>query len=203
MEKGTYQKCKLLYLLKIFTEETDEEHQLSLQEMVEKLEKNEISVGYKTLLDDLEMLRHCGYDIITNKDNRAYRYYLGEREFEIAELKLLVDSVQASKFITEKKSKELIRKLENLTSRHRAKQLHRQVYISGRVKAVNEAIYYNVDAIHNAIAQDVKITFQYFRWDAKKNPVLRHNGAVYDVSPWGLLWEDEIIILWDMTIKKK
>ena len=106
-------------------------------------------------------------------------------------MKLLVDSVQSAKFITEKKSKELIKKLEALVSKYEAKHLQRQVVISGRVKTMNESIYYNVDAIHEAISSDRQIRFQYYQWTVKKKMELRKDGAWYVLSPWGLMWDDE------------
>ena len=109
----------------------------------------------------------------------------------MAELKLLVDAIQSSKFITEKKSQELIKKLGTLVSVHEAKQLKRQVYVAGRAKAINENIFYNVDAIHKAIEENKKVRFQYFQWNTKKEMELRKNGDWYEVSPWALMWEDE------------
>ena len=129
-------------------------------------------------------------DIILRKDAPS-GYYLGKRDFELAELKLLVDTVQASKFITAKKSDELIQKLEGLASHYEARQLQRQVYVANRIKTMNESIYYTVDAIHNAISENRKIKFQYYQWNVKKEMELRHNGAWYHISPWGLSWDDE------------
>ena len=107
------------------------------------------------------------------------------------ELKLLVDSVQSSKFITHKKTATLIHKLESLASVHEAKQLNRQVFVMNRIKSMNESIYYNVDAIHNGIAQQRQIQFHYFEYNLKKEPVFRKQGAWYQVSPYALTWDDE------------
>ncbi len=191
MAKGKHQKLKLLYLTKIFMEETDDRHGLSRQDIIEKLNACGVSADRKTLYSDFEELRTFGIDIIAEHEGNNWTYHIGERDFELAELKLLVDSVQSAKFITEKKSRVLIKKLENLVSRHEAKQLHRQVLISGRVKTMNESIYYNVDKIHTAINADSRIRFQYFQWNVKKEMVLRHNGAWYDISPWALVWDNE------------
>ncbi len=191
MAKGENQKLKLLYLKKIFMEETDDSHALSLQDIISRLNAYGISANRKTIYSDFEELRKYGIDIITEHEGNEWTYHIGEREFELAELKLLVDSVQSAKFITEKKSQSLIKKLENLVSRHDAKQLHRQVLISGRIKTMNESIYYNVDKIHTAINADSRIKFQYFQWNVKKEMILRHNGAWYDISPWALVWDDE------------
>lgn len=120
-----------------------------------------------------------------------YHYHVISRFFELPELKLLVDAIQSSKFITERKSNALIKKLERLVSKYEAQKLQRQVYVSGRIKTMNESIYYTVDAIHNAISENRKIKFQYYQWNIKKEMELRHNGAWYHISPWGLSWDDE------------
>ena len=130
-------------------------------------------------------------DIIGEQLNRTFYYHVGSRQFELAELKLLVDSIQSAKFITAKKSTELIKKIEGLASKYEASQLQRQVYVSGRIKTMNESIYYNVDKIHTAIGANSKITFQYFQWDINKQMVLRKGGGLYEVSPWALSWDDE------------
>ena len=122
---------------------------------------------------------------------RGYHYHVVSRPFELPELKLLVDAIQSSRFITEKKTNALIRKLEKLVSRHEAMRLQRQVYVSGRIKTMNESIYYAVDTIHNAIAGNRQIRFQYYQWNVKKEMVLRRDGAWYHVSPWGLSWDSE------------
>lgn len=145
----------------------------------------------KSIYDDIEGLRLFGLDIIMEKRGGTNYYYIGSRRFELAELKLLVDSVQSSKFITAKKSGSLIKKIEELASRHEAKKLHRQVYVADRIKTMNESIYYNVDKIHTAIGANVKITFQYFQWNVRKEMELRHDGELYEVSPWALSWDAE------------
>lgn len=195
MAKGNNQKLKLLYLAKIFMEMTDEEHGLTVQEIISLLKQSEVNADRKTLYSDFEELRHFGMDIISYPVGRNVYYRLANREFELPELKLLVDSVQSSKFITERKSRELIKKLEGLVSTYEAKQLHRQVVLSGRVKTMNESIYYSVDQIHDAISNDRQIVFQYFQWNVKKKPELRHNGAWYHISPWALVWDDEYYYL--------
>nr|WP_314930919.1 WYL domain-containing protein [Shuttleworthia satelles] len=195
MSKGENQKLKMLYLVKIFTEYTDDQHSLTMQEIIKKLESYDISADRKTLYLDFAELECFGLDIIREKIGRNTYYHLGKRQFELPELKLLVDSVQAAKFITDKKSKALIKKLENLVSMHEARQLQRQVVISGRVKTPNKLVYNNVDTIYSAIADSQQISFHYFQWDLKGNPVLRHNGALYQVSPWCLMWDDEYYYL--------
>ena len=189
--KGDNQKLKMLYLVKIFSEETDDKHSLIMPEIIEKLSAYGVNADRKTLYIDFEELRHFGFDIITEKEGRNTYYHLGGRDFELPELKLLVDSVQSAKFITDKKSNELIKKLESLVSRYEAKQLHRQVVISGRIKAMNESIYYNVDKLHEAIGTDRQIRFLYYQWNIKKEMELRRDGDEYHISPWGLIWDDE------------
>lgn len=195
MSKGANQKLKLLYLTKIFREQTDEEHMLTIAEIIEKLSAYDVSADRKTLYTDFEELRHFGLDIISQQIGRQHYYYLGAREFELPELKLLVDSVQSAKFITAQKSQKLIKKLEGLVSRYEATQLQRQVYITGRVKTMNESIYYNVDKLHAALSADAQIQFQYYQWNVKKEMELRRGGKLYQVSPWGLMWDDEYYYL--------
>ena len=133
--------------------------------------------------------------IFRKKYGKNYSYKLASRDFELPELKLLVDSVQSAKFITERKSKELIRKLEGLASKYEAGQLNRQVLISGRVKTMNESIYYNVDKLHTAIGSNHQIRFQYNQWTIDKELVPRKNGEWYQISPWSLAWDDEYYYL--------
>lgn len=190
-EAGRNQKLKLLYLAKIFSEETDDSHGLTTPELIERLAQYGVRVERKILYEDMELLHDFGMDIIREKRGRSTVYFLGQRDFELSELKLLVDSVQAARFITPKKSGDLIKKLESLCSRYNAGQLHRQVTITGRVKSINEHIYYNVDMLHEAIEQGLQISFQYFSWNIRKEPELRHGGALYQVSPWALMWDDE------------
>lgn len=191
MPKGTKQKLKLLYLMKIFLEQTDDNHKLTTPELIAKLDNYGISAERKSIYDDVEALRDYGLDIIKEQEGKNHYYYVGSRQFQLPELKLLVDAVQSSKFITEKKSNELIGKLESLVSRHEAKELQHQVYVTGRVKTNNEKIYYSVDKIHAAISNDVKIRFHYFQWNVDKQKELRKDGAWYCISPWALSWDDE------------
>ena len=191
MAKGPNQKLKMLYLMKIFMEETDEQHPLTMPQLIEKLNEYGVSADRKTLYMDLEELRHFGLDIISEQEGRKWHYYIGARDFELPELKLLVDSVQSAKFMTDRKSNELIRKIESLASRYDAKKLHRQVFIAGRVKTMNESIYYNVDSLHDAIATDSQIRFRYYQWNVSKEMELRRGGEWYQTSPWGLMWDDE------------
>lgn len=191
MGKSTNQKLKLFYIIKMLSENTDEEHVLSTQDIIRKLEENDIKAERKSIYDDMACLIDYGYDIILKKGRINGGYYLASRDFELAELKLLVDAVQASQFMTVKKSRELIKKLETLASRHQAIQLQRQVYVAGRVKTENERIYYNIDTIYKAIAENKKITFTYLKWGLDKTLKPRKEGEKYILSPWALIWQDE------------
>ncbi|MGN9017916.1 helix-turn-helix transcriptional regulator [Lachnospiraceae bacterium HCP1S3_C3] len=190
MMKSSNQKLKIMYLMKILLDRTDETHSITMPEIIDALEAYGISAERKSLYNDIENLRVYGLDVIGVQEDRTYSYHIGNRQFELAELKLLVDSVQSAKFITEKKSNELIKKIESLASKYEASQLHRQVFVAGRVKTMNESIYYNVDSIHAAIAGNSRITFKYFKWNVDKDMELRHDGALYEVSPWLLSWND-------------
>ena len=189
--KGENQKLKMLYLAQLFSRETDDTHKLTMPEIIAKLAADGVNADRKTLYQDFDELRRFGFDIISEKEGKNYYYYLGSRDFELPELKLLVDSVQSSKFITDKKSGQLIKKLESLVSRYEGSQLHRQVIIAGRVKTMNESIYYNVDKIHAAIGADRQIRFKYFDWNLKKEMEPRYGGRWYQLSPWALMWDDE------------
>ena len=191
MPKGINQKFKLYRLAKIMLELTDDEHYLTMMQIIDELAKYNVTADRKSIYNDLRDLGVIGIDVEGEPLGNRYHYHVCNRIFELPELKLLVDAIQSSKFITEKKSNVLIKKLETLTSKYNAQKLQRQVYVTGRIKAMNESIYYSVDEIHNAIAENKKIKFQYFQWNAKKEMELRHDGAWYHVSPWGLSWDDE------------
>lgn len=191
MAQGENQRLKMLYLVKIFSEETDDEHGLSLKEIASRLNSYGVTADRKTLYNDFENLRTFGYDIITEQKGRDLLYHMGKRTFELPELKLLVDSVQSAKFLTEKKSNQLIKKIESLGSIYDAKHLQRQVLISGRIKTMNESIYYSVDILHEAISRNKQVRFHYYQWNVQKRMELRKNGMWYQVSPWGLMWDDE------------
>ena len=164
MSRNPMQKQKLLYLRKIMLEKTDENHGLTSSEILAELASYGIQAERKSLYDDLQVLEKFGMDICKTKSSTV-KYYVGSRDFELPELKLLVDAIQSSKFITEKKSFSLIHKIEGLASVYEGKELQRQVVISNRVKTMNERIYYSVDKIQNAIALNRKISFKYYRWE--------------------------------------
>ena len=191
MPKGTNQKFKLYRLAQIMLEKTDEEHYITMPEIMESLAEYNITADRKSIYTDLRDLSVLGIEVEGEPIGNRYHYHVVSRTFELPELKLLVDAIQSSKFITEKKSNTLIKKLEKMVSEYEAQKLQRQVYVSGRIKTMNESIYYTVDAIHNAISENKKIKFQYYQWNVKKEMELRHNGAWYHISPWGLSWDDE------------
>lgn len=191
MPRGANNKLKLYRLAQILLEKTDAEHYLTLAEIMEELQAYEIAPDRKTLYADLKDLEQIGIEVEGEPIGNKYHYHVVERTFELPELKLLVDAIQSSKFITERKTNALIKKLETLVSKYDARKLQRQVYVSGRIKTMNESIYYTVDTIHHAISENKKIRFQYFQWNVKKEMELRHDGAYYHISPWGLSWDDE------------
>ena len=191
MARSANQKLKLLYLCRYLLRRSDEEHPVTVAQMSEYLARQDIPAERKSLYDDMEALRLFGLDVQTVRLGSATGYFIGQRDFQLPELKLLVDSVQSSKFITEKKSLELIRKLEDLASEHQARELNHQVYVRSRIKAMNESIYYNVDEIHAAIDGDRPIGFRYFDWGVDKRRVWRRQGERYAVSPWALMWDNE------------
>ena len=173
MPRSQNQKLKLLYLMRYLLQNSDEAHPVGIAQMVDELAAHGIAAERKSLYADLDALREFGLDVVQAR-GKTVGYYIGTRDFELPELKLLVDSVQSSKFITQKKTLSLIRKIESLASVHDAVLLQRQVYVRNRVKSMNESVYYNVDEISSAITGDKKIRFRY-----------------YEVSPWALMWDDE------------
>lgn len=191
MAGNSKQKLKLLYLLKILTERSDEEHCLGAQALIDALAEYGIRAERKSIYDDIAQLIEFGYDIGLVKARTGGGYYLSGREFELAELKLLVETVQASRFLTVKKSRELIGKIEKLASKAEAGQLQRQVYVANRIKTANESIYYIVDDIHRAIQKNEQISFQYLEWNLEKELVPRKDGKLYQISPWALTCKDE------------
>ena len=200
MAKSPNQKLKLLYLMRLFLERTDEAHPVTVPELIAALGQYGISAERKSLYDDFEALRHFGLDIVQN----GGKYYVGSRDFELPELKLLVDIVQSSKFITEKKTLSLIKKLEGLASVHDARRLQREVYVRNRVKSMNESVYYNVDEISGAIQQDRAIRFRYFEYTPRKERRFRRDGRFYEASPYALLCDDEnyYLLAWDNAAKQ-
>lgn len=195
MAKSLYQKLKLLYLLKIFREDTDENHGLSMEEIIKKLALCNIEAERKSLYDDMDMLDQFGYEIIRQKIGHTTLYSLGNREFSVGELKLLVDAVQSSRFLTKKKSEELTEKLTQLLSRYDASSLKRQVQVTGRVKTMNETIFISVDSIYAAMSNNHAISFEYHEWNENRRLVLRKDGHKKHISPWAMVWDNEFYYL--------
>ena len=191
MARSSFQKLKILYVMEFLLRYSDEKHPVSTAQIISELESHGISAERKSIYDDIECLREFGLDIIQTGAGKSNGYYVASRDFELPELKLLVDSVQSSKFITHKKTLSLIKKIEALTSVYDAQQLRRQVYVKNRIKTMNESIYYNVDEIHRGIAENRKIRFHYFEYTVQKERRFRRDGAWYVISPFGLSWDDE------------
>lgn len=190
MPKSANQKLKLLYIQKMLLEKTDENNLMTVKEIIEELGKYGIDAERKTIYSDIEALKSYGLDILSRKSKNT-GYYVCSRDFELPELKLLADAVASAKFISEKKSQVLLQKLGHLTSCHESKQIRRNIMVRNRVKTMNENVYYNVDAINQAIAEGKQINFKYFDYDINKKRVYRQNGNSYSISPYALFWDDE------------
>ena len=197
MPKSPNQKMKPLLLQRILLERTDEDHGLTVPELIALLEEEGVAAERKSVYSDLQTLADVGLDIVKRKESGKVVYYVGARTFELPELKLLVDAVQSSRFITHKKSNQLIQKVEGFASRYQAQQLQRQVFVANRVKTMNESIYINVDKIYEAIAANRCITYRYLDWAFRDGAAggyekqFRRQGKTYRVSPWSLCWADE------------
>jgi len=190
MAKRENQKQKLFRLLEILMRETDEEHGLSMSELIARLDERGISAERKSIYDDFITLGELGFEV-SHTQTKPPKYKLDTKIFEIAELKMLVDAVQSSKFITAGKSREIIEKLELFAGAHRSRELSRQVYVEDRIKTVNHSSIYSIDSIHTAINENKKLSFKYFDYNGEKKKVFRHNGEPYTVSPCALIWDDE------------
>ena len=200
MPKNPYQKLKLLYIKEYLERYSDEAHTVGVRDIIAYLAKNGISAERKSIYDDIENLRDFGMDIV-NVKGRQSGYYLASREFEMPELKLLVDAVAAAKFLTEKKSQRIIKKIASLAGEHQAGELKRVVYVPNRVRTHNERIFYSVDAIHAAISAGRMITFRYTEWTldfggaSRVKRTFRRDGKNYEITPCELVWDDEYYYL--------
>ncbi len=191
MAKSENQKQKILYVLKILFEESDVDHPLSSTKLIERLESYGISVERKSLYSDIRELKEFGFDIELNDSKRGGGYYLAATEFELAEVKILIDMVQSSRFLSINQSRDLIAKLEGLVGKYGRKELHRDVYIIDRVKSDNKKVFYYVDEISSAITENKSITFRYLRYTLEGKKEFRHEGREYMVSPYFLTWNNE------------
>lgn len=200
MPRGKNQKLKLLILLRYLRAQSDEQHPVPMSELIAELERAGISAERKSVYDDLEALRDYGYDIVRVSSPRR-GYFLGARELELAELKLLVDAVQSSRFLTTGKSRALIEKMESMVSRWQAGEIRHQVHVADRVKTMNESVYYNIDLLHTAITAEKQISFLYNEWAIERRDGLRcvrrrrRGGSRYTVSPWELIWDNQFYYL--------
>jgi len=192
IERNT--KQKLLYILDILNKESDEKHIISMRELEERLESLGISSQRKSIARDIAELKEFGYDISTFEENRKGNF-MRSRTFEESELRILIDAVLSSKCITIKKSKELIKKLETLTSEYAVERLWSQIYVDDRIKCSNEEIYYNIDKINKAISENRKITFNYYTYDIEKGWIPCKDGKEYELSPYGLAWHEDFYYL--------
>ena len=201
MARSSFQKLKIIYVMEYLLKYSDEEHPVTTNQIIAYLQSHDIAAERKSIYSDIESLRDYGLDINQVSAGNTYGYYVASREFELPELKLLVDSVQSSKFITHKKTMSLIKKIENLASVYEAQLLNRQVFVKNRIKTMNESIYYNVDAIHTGIANNRKIRFHYFEYTVQKERRFRRDGGYYVVSPFALTWDDEnyYLVAYDST----
>ena len=194
MAKQPGQKLKLLYLIQIFEECTDENHGITMTEIRQKLQqlmRLDSMPDRKSVYDDIDQLQDFGYDIIEEQTKVQTYYKLASRDFEVSELKMMVDAIASSKFLSEAKSRELIHKLEKQCSNADKASLNRQIVMANRVKSMNTKVHYNVDALHRAIAENKQVKFKYFDFDQKKQRKYYKKGDDYVVSPWQMLYSDD------------
>lgn len=189
MARGENQKLKLLYLKQFFEEKTDEDHPATMPEILAYLHARGVEAERKSIYTDLDALSDFGMDV--RKDERGKSYQWFDREFELPEVKLIIDSVASSKFLSEKKSDALIKKLGTLCSEHQRKELRRQVRVMGRAKSMNNSVLINVDQLHAAIAANTTVRFKYFHYNVRMERVYSRKGEVYEVSPWALLYDND------------
>lgn len=190
MARSEKQKQKLFRILEMLMRETDEENGLSMSEIIERLSELGIQAERKSVYDDLLVLSELGFTV-EKTETRPPRYMLTNRIFELGELKMLVDAVQSSRFISAAKCREIISKLELFAGERHSRELSRQVYVEDRVRSMNKSSFHNVDTIHFAINENKQIEFKYFDYNVDKEKELRHGGEKYVVSPFSLLWNDQ------------
>ena len=183
------QKLKLLYLMRMLQEETDSEQGLTMTQILERLEEEGVMAERKSVYRDIEALREFGLDIRTYQRSPV-EYALENRDFALPELLLLVDAVQSSRFLTQRKSDALVRSVKQLASARQRALLDKRLHVEGRIKSQNESVFHNVDRIQEALARRRKITFLYFQYDAAKKKILQHDGAFYTETPVQLIYAD-------------
>jgi len=182
--------ARILYILKCLEEKSDEQNPVSTKQITDYLEAKGIMTNRRTIPKDIEDLIEYGIDIVTVK-SRQNLYFIGERHFELPELKLLIDAVQASKFLTAKRTKSLINKLLAFASPYQAEDLKRGLCIDNFIKTKNETAYITVDCLHTAISQNKRIRFMYYDYDKNKKKTYKHGRRIYELSPWGFICDNE------------
>jgi predicted DNA-binding transcriptional regulator YafY len=188
MAKGENQKLKLLYL-RDFLLETDAEHPLTMEEMLAMLKARQVDAERKSIYSDIEALRIYGMDIALKKLGRTAAYYLNTREYEVNDLKMLIDSVQSASFLTEKRAQKLIQKVSAQSSRYRSELIQRKLDHPFRDHSPNESLFRAIDTVYTAIAEDVQIRFRYWHYGMDKKPVYEQDGKAFHVSPFSVLFE--------------
>lgn len=183
-------KDRTLYVLKYLWQNTDEEHPATVSDILAFLAGEGINVERHALATDIEQLIEFGIDVVCVKSS-PNKYFIGQRSIELPELKLLVDAVESSHFISASKSRSLVGKLYDMASIHQAKELNRHLYVDGRVKSDCKTLYYTVDMIHKAINERKRISFKYVEYTAEKKKVYKHNGCIYEFSPYAMLWHND------------
>ena len=183
-------KSRALYIFKYLWDHTDEEHPTTTADIIAYLASMGISTTRKTVAEDAAELQNSGFDVVCNR-SRQNEYFIGTRHLELAELKLLVDAVQAARFISPKKSRELIGKVTGLASPHQGESLRRSLFVDGKAKTVNEAVYYAVDILHTAIQQQKIVMFKYIEYTPQKKKRYKHGGRVYVLSPYDMVWNSD------------
>lgn len=187
-------KGRLLALRDYLYKYTDEQHPVSTQDLIYEMARQGYPGNRKTIKDDIDVLNKFGMDIITNV-SRGNSFYLASREFEIPELKLLVDAVSSSRFISAARSEQLIGKLSAMASEYEKEQIAPRIFTGDRIKANNPHLYYVVDMLIQAVQNKKKVRFQYGEFDADKRKILRNDGEIYINSPYGCLWNDDFYYL--------
>jgi len=197
--KSDGQKVKLFALKEILEKETDAEHGITMWRILKLLEERGIKAERKSIYDDLRALRDNDILDVTAPQGRDREYSVASRTFEISELKMIIDAIQASKFLSEARTRDLIRKVETLCSRHEANNLQRHVVIANRVKSSSKMLFRNVDAIHTAMYKGVQISYRYFNHGPNQDKIYRKNGERYVVSPWEMIYVDDkyYLLAWD------
>ncbi|MDF2986097.1 MAG: hypothetical protein K0R50_1607 [Eubacterium sp.] len=200
--ESTKNKGRILALLQYLYKNTDEDHTVTTNELIEILSQAGYTANRKTIKDDIDIIIDTGFDVITVKSS-SNSFFFGDRTFELPELKLLVDAVCSSRFISTSKSEQLIQKLSTLTSSNLSPQLIQRIYTKDRIKSTNSQLYYVIDKVTDAIQSGRKIQFRYTEYAADKEKVLRNDGECYINSPYALLWNEDYYYMIGYSEKRK